>query len=248
MRKVNLVPMAGTGLRFKKAGFKKPKPLININNIPMFVHSVKNLPKCDLLIFICLRSHVKKFKIDKYIKYYFPKSKIIILKRKTEGQALTCLKAEKYLNYNDCLTIGSCDYGMKYSNKIFKSRIKSSDLVVWTFKDVASIKKNPNAYGYVKSIKNDFISKTTCKKVLSNKPWEDDAIIGTFTFKKAKTFIDKTKLLIKKKIKVNNEYYLDSLINFFINSKLTAKKFKVSKFEGWGTPFELKNYKKNKNG
>ena len=137
---------------------------------------------------------------------------------------------------------------MKYSNKIFKSRIKSSDLVVWTFKDVASIKKNPNAYGYVKSIKNDFISKTTCKKVLSNKPWEDDAIIGTFTFKKAKTFIDKTKLLIKKKIKVNNEYYLDSLINFFINSKLTAKKFKVSKFEGWGTPFELKNYKKNKNG
>ena len=34
-RNVNIMPMAGEGKRFKKAGYKTPKPLININGEPM---------------------------------------------------------------------------------------------------------------------------------------------------------------------------------------------------------------------
>ena len=82
MRKVNLIPMAGLGKRFIDKGYKTPKPLILINKKPMFVRAVKSLPKSDLLIFICLKEHVKKFKIDKVIKSFFPKSKIIISKKK----------------------------------------------------------------------------------------------------------------------------------------------------------------------
>lgn len=247
MRKVNLIPMAGTGLRFKKQGYKLPKPLIKINNTPMFVNSVRSLPNCDLLIFICLKEHILKFNIDKHIKNYFPKAKIISLVKKTKGQVSSCLKAKKYLRPNDCLTIGSCDYSMKYNKKIFKSKLINSDLIVWTFKDQESIKKNPYYYGYVKSNKFDKIINSSCKIPLSNKPWNDDVIIGTFTFKRAKDFIKYAELLIKKKIKVNNEYYIDSIINYFIGSKLLAKKFKVSKFNGWGTPFELKRFLSNKN-
>ena len=79
MRKINLIPMAGEGQRFLEEGYIMPKPLIKINGIPMFVHAAKALPKADLFIFICLKSHVIKFKIDKVIKSFFPKSKIIIL-------------------------------------------------------------------------------------------------------------------------------------------------------------------------
>ena len=247
MRKVNLITMAGLGLRFKNKGFKLPKPLIEIDNLPMFVRSVRKLPGCDLLIFICLKLHVKNFNLHKVIEKYFPKAKIVILNKKTQGQAVTCLKAQKYLKPNDLLTIASCDYGMTYNKNLLNKNLNSSDLVVWTFKDVAAIKKKPTSYGYVKTNKKYIINATSCKKTLSKKPWEDDAIIGTFTFKKAKLFIQLTKKLIKKKVRVNNEFYIDSLIAFFINSKYTAKSLRVNKYNGWGTPFELKKYKNEKN-
>ena len=96
MRKINLVPMAGEGKRFLDEGYRTPKPLIKINGIPMFVHAAKALPKADLYIFICLKRHVKTFKINQVIKSFFPKSKIIILDKVTNGQAATCLKAEKF--------------------------------------------------------------------------------------------------------------------------------------------------------
>ena len=53
-RKVNLIPIAGLGLRFKNKGYKIPKPLIPINGTPMFVSAARALPKADLYIFVCL--------------------------------------------------------------------------------------------------------------------------------------------------------------------------------------------------
>ena len=88
----------------------------------MFVRATKALPKADLYIFVCLKDHIKKYSIDKIIKNYFPKSKIISLTKKTKGQADTCLKAIRFLKENDYLTIGSCDYSMKYNMITFKKK------------------------------------------------------------------------------------------------------------------------------
>ena len=50
----------------------------------------------------------------------------------------------------------------------------------------------------MKSNKFDKIINSSCKIPLSDKPWNDDVIIGTFTFKRAKDFIKYAELLIKK--------------------------------------------------
>jgi NDP-sugar pyrophosphorylase family protein len=134
-RKVNLIPIAGLGLRFKNKGYKIPKPLIPINGTPMFVSAARALPKADLYIFVCLKNYIEKYSLDKIIKNYFPKSKIISLAKKTKGQADTCLKAVNFLKDSDRLTIGSCDYSMKYNSLDFNKKLKSSDLLIWTFKN-----------------------------------------------------------------------------------------------------------------
>jgi len=209
MRKINLIPMAGNGKRFLDGGYIIPKPLIKINGIPMFVHAAKALPKADLFIFICLKSHVINFKIDKVIKSFFSKSKIIILDKKTNGQAVTCLQAEKLLKKDDILTIGACDNGMYYSQKKIDNKIDKSDLVIWTFKSNKIVSKNPNMYGYIKTKKPDNAILVSCKKTISKFPGNDHTIIGAFSFKKAETFLKYTKVLIKKNERINKEFYLD---------------------------------------
>ena len=58
MRKVNLIPMAGNGQRFIDEGYSIPKPLIEINGLPMILRSAKSLPKADQWIFICKKDHI----------------------------------------------------------------------------------------------------------------------------------------------------------------------------------------------
>ena len=246
MRKINLIPMAGNGKRFLDGGYIIPKPLIKINGIPMFVHAAKALPKADLFIFICLKSHVINFKIDKVIKSFFSKSKIIILDKKTNGQAVTCLQAEKLLKKDDILTIGACDNGMHYSIKKFDNKINKSDLVVWTFKSSKIVSKSPNMYGYIKTKRPDNAILVSCKKTISKFPGKDHTIIGAFSFKKAETFLKYTKALIKKNERINKEFYLDSVANLCISSGLKVKVNLVKKYIGWGTPKDFMDYKKIK--
>ena len=57
-----VIPMAGKGSRFVQAGYKDPKPLIDIYGHPMIEYVVKNLtPSCEhKFIFICQKSHLEK--------------------------------------------------------------------------------------------------------------------------------------------------------------------------------------------
>ena len=52
-RIVNIMPMAGLGKRFFQSSFNLPKPLIKIQNKPMFIKAAKSMPKSNLNIFIC---------------------------------------------------------------------------------------------------------------------------------------------------------------------------------------------------
>lgn len=56
-----IVPMAGTGDRFVKKGYKDPKPLIRING-KMTIEYVCNMfdAKKDKFIFICNEEHIRQ--------------------------------------------------------------------------------------------------------------------------------------------------------------------------------------------
>ena len=118
MRRVNLIPMAGQGSRFLNAGYGIPKPLIEIDGLPMVVKAAKCLPDADHWIFICRKEHLTEFELDKVLNKYFCKTTILAVDYLTEGQVSTCLIAKDYLDADDFLTIGACDNGMEYDENI----------------------------------------------------------------------------------------------------------------------------------
>ena len=64
---IGIMPMAGEGLRFKKYGYVLPKPLIKINNTPMFLKAIKSFPKDLRWVFIS-NNTIDNYKIIKYLK------------------------------------------------------------------------------------------------------------------------------------------------------------------------------------
>ena len=55
-----LIPMAGAGSRFEKAGYTFPKPLIDVNGEPMIKIVVDNLNIDGNYIFIVQKNHIEK--------------------------------------------------------------------------------------------------------------------------------------------------------------------------------------------
>lgn len=243
MRKVNLIPLAGEGKRFIDAGYKTPKPLININRLPMIIRAARTLPDADQWIFICRENHIKDANIDELLIDNYPEAIVLSVSHLTDGQASTCLLARDYLNDDDQLTIGACDNGMLYDNNKLNQLINENDCLVWTFRNNTTVLKNPEMYGWV--IVDDLARATgiSCKKPISSYPINDHAIVGTFSFSKAKYFLECTDKMVKKNRRINNEFYLDIVLDECISSGYNVKIHEISEYICWGTPSDLEKYK-----
>ena len=62
------MPMAGKGLRLADAGFKKPKPLIEIRNKTIMEWAIRSLNVKGNFIFCTKHEHIEKFGIDLKLK------------------------------------------------------------------------------------------------------------------------------------------------------------------------------------
>ena len=242
--RINLIPLAGRGKRFADEGYKLPKPVVPVDGIPMVVAAAKSLPPADKNVFICLKEHIKRYHIDRDIKKYFPQAVIVTIDGVTEGQASTCLLAEKYVEPDAELTIGACDNGMAYAQGAYDKVINDpkTDAIAWTFRNNPNVTRHPEHWGWVTVDKKKFIKKVSVKVPISNDPIHDHAIVGCFSFKKAKYFFEYAKKMIKANRRINNEFYNDELMNVLVENGLRVKVFEIDTYIGWGTPADLKTY------
>ena len=67
-------------------------------------------------------------------------------------------------------------------------------------------------------------------------------IVGSFLFKNKKILKDLLNYVFKKKMKINNEYYIDSLVQTANNLGYRLGEVTVQNYISWGSHHELLNY------
>ncbi len=240
----NLVPMAGEGKRFKDVGYTTPKPLIPVSGKPMIIQAIKGMPPSDKWIFVCRKEHVENHKIDEILRKEIPNAQIITIDKTTEGQAATCLLAKDLIDKNEPLYIGTCDATKVWDLNKWNNLIadKSIDAVIWTFTKQFNLLINPKAWGWIDVDENNVVKNVSVKVPISENPYNDQAVIGAFWFRTGQLFIDMAEELIRRNIRINNEFYVDSIPNVMLEHGMKVVTFVVDKYIGWGIPTDLKTY------
>lgn len=246
-----LIPMAGAGQRFIDGGYKTHKPAILTidrktgKELPMVVCATKDLPDVKTdgsnLIYVDRDFHHTDG-VEDIILDYYPKAKFITINYLTEGQASTCLLAKEYINNSESLLISASDNGMVFDEKLFNQLTKECDVIVFTYRNNPAVLAKPSAYGWVDVDENNVIKNVSVKKPISDTPINNHAIVATFWFKTGKSFVDATELMIKKNDRINNEFYVDNVINHAIALGLEAKVLEIDRYIGWGTPKDYEEY------
>jgi len=240
---INLIPLAGEGSRFLQENYSSPKPLLDVNGYPMICQAASSLPLSQKNIFVALKDHNIRYDLKSKIKNYFKNCEVIEIDKTTSGQAITCSIGLKNIDDSLPLNIGACDNSMIFDSEKYSKEISdhSVDALIFTFKNHISSNKNPHMYGWVETEK-DIAKKVSVKKAISSTPKNDHVIVGAFYFRKISFFNRALDHLINEDIKVNNEFYVDSVLQVMIDMGYKVKVLEVEKYIGWGTPDDYETF------
>ena len=228
-----LIPMAGAGKRFFDAGYVFPKPLIEVDNKPMIQWVIESLNLNANYIFIIQKEHQEKFNIKSVLKILQPNCKIIELDHITEGAACTTLLAKEFINNSDPLIIANSDQYINWnsSKALYDFNSKNLDGAILTFEAI-----HPK-WSYAKCDDEGFVTEVAEKKVISK-----NATVGVYYWKHGSDYVSSAENMIKKNIRVNNEFYVCPVYNEFLKNNKKVKIHNVDKMYGLGTPEDLNNF------
>ncbi len=233
-----IIPMAGRGSRFANVGYKLPKPLIDVAGRPMIARVIENLrPQVPhRFIFLVLDEHLKKFDLASQLKSWAgPQTICVTVDQLTEGAACTVLLAQEYLSSGNDLMIANSDQLIEdnISDYVNFSRVGDLSGTIMVFED------NDPKWSFARLNEKGNVVEVAEKKLISNL-----ATVGIYYFRKGNDFIAAAKEMVRKDIRVNNEFYVCPVYNEMINlnQRITTWKIEKQTMHGIGTPEDLKIY------
>ncbi len=238
-----VIPMLGKGSKFIAAGFPEPKPLVKIRGRYMFAWALAAISFWRLerdALFLIRQDHVQKWKLDQKIrKIVGAKAKIQIFDFTPQGAAKTVLLVRDQIDNHQELVIYNADQFFNSDLNQYLSRLDPKIDGVIPFFHATHPK-----WSFLETDHQDNVLQVAEKEAISNQ-----ATVGLYYFKQGQDFIWAADQMIKKKIMINNEFYVCPVYNELIAKGKTIKAFPVKKMWSLGTPEDVEKFEKYyKNG
>ena len=238
-----LIPMCGKGLRLKNAGISIPKPLIEVDGLPMF-HKVTNSINIDgNFHYVVRQEHVTNYSIDSMIKR-LNNGTVHVATEDNEGQVQTCLLAKESIDNSEPLLIVNCDNYFVWNHEDFESLLDNPNIdgAAFTFKDP----QKRSHWCFAKVHDNNLI-----KSLVEKNPVSDIALAGGFYWRRGSDFVRCAEQVVADDIRTGNgEFYLGSVFNLAIAHGKRILNYPIEDMKSFGTPEELQhflNWVKDKN-
>jgi HAD superfamily hydrolase (TIGR01509 family) len=231
-----LIPMAGAGSRFEQAGYTFPKPLIEVKGKPMIQVVVENLNIKANFIYVVQKEHRKKYNLDTLLNLITPNCKIVEVSELTEGAACTALLAKKYINSDNPLFFANSDQFVEWDSNEFLYKMNETN----ADGGIVSFRSTHPKWSFAKTDKQGLVTEVAEKNPISN-----IATVGYYYWKHGSDFVKYAEDMIKKDIRINNEFYVCPVFNQAIKDGKEIRTFDIPKMWGLGTPEDLNYFLEN---
>jgi len=232
-----LIPAAGLGSRFSLAGWKKPKPFIDLNGQPMFSHVVQNVSLPDARTTILLRNDHSALLENKTSVSETDSLTFVTIPELTEGTAITVLSQHQNINNCDPLLVANSDQIVDfdvehYVNDCLDRGLDGSILV---FRELS---RDPK-WSYAKLGTDGLVT-----EVAEKKPISDLATVGIYLFSRGKDFVSSCIDMVVANERVNGEFYTCPVYNYMIAAGMKIGVYEIQReqMHGLGTPDDLQAY------
>lgn len=201
-----VIPMAGKGSRFSQAGYKLPKPLIDVNGKHMIEVVINNLKveEDHRFIFVCTQEHVTAHNLEEIFSKACNNFEIVIATQ-TSGAAIAVLDAREFIDNDQPLMIANSDQWIEHDINLYLKDMKQRELAG----SMLTMKADDPKWSYAKLDENNLVTEVVEKKVIS-----DEATVGIYNFSQGALFCQYADYMIERDIRHNGEFYVAPVYTF----------------------------------
>jgi dTDP-glucose pyrophosphorylase len=231
-----VLPIAGRGSRFVKAGFQLPKPLIPVHGVPMIRVVVDNLSPRSACryVFLALQEHIDAHRIDERLRGIVPGCEVVPVRAVTEGAACTVLLAREFIDNDEPMMIANSDQFVDadINDYLAVMAAKGMDGMIMTFWS-----DHPK-WSYCRMDADGWVTEVVEKQVVSN-----EATVGIYNFRRGRDFVWAAERMIARNLRVNNEFYVAPTYNELIGGGARVGVYNIGReyeqMHGLGIPEDL---------
>lgn len=221
--------MAGLGSRFAQMGYDKPKPLIDVNGVPMIKAVVDSLGLDGNYIFVVQKQHSLQYHLPDLLDEIAPGCAVVEIDGNTEGATITTLAAKDLINNDTPLLIANSDQVIVWDSSVVSSILPYNDFIAlflateskWSFSEITD--------GWI-------------TRVAEKDPISSFANVGIYGWSKGSDYVKYAEQMVSKNIRTNNEFYVAPVYNEAIADGKKILGYFVDKMHGIGTPEDLQLY------
>ncbi len=238
-----IVPMCGTGERFKQAGYELPKPLIEVDGMPVIEHIVNLFPGEKKFTFVCNRDHLKTTDMRNILERICPTGEIVAADPHKLGPVHSVVQVFEDIDDMEEVIVNYCDFSSYWSYEDFlkDTHERKADGCVICYRGFHPHMLGTDNYAFVKET-DRWLEAIQEKKPFTENRMDEYASNGTYYFARGSLVKRYFMALMEAEERVNNEYYVSMVYNRMAQDGLKISVYEIEHMLQWGTPKDLKEY------
>jgi NDP-sugar pyrophosphorylase family protein len=228
-----VIPMAGLGSRFATANYALPKPLIDVNGVPMIVRAIDSLAIKGQYHFL-VRTSEHSDAIVAAVQAICPDANFCFIDYVTEGAAQSVLLFKEEINNDDELIVANCDQIMAWDADAVLQEMRQYDGAVVTI-----VSSDPK-HSYVATSSHNYAERFAEKQVISNM-----ALTGIHYWRHGRDYVASAESMIDADDRAaNGEFYVAPTYNYLIKQgqRIGVCPIADNEIHFVGTPTDLETY------
>ena len=238
-----VIPMAGMGDRFIRAGYKDPKPLIMVNGKRIIEYILEMFSDNDEIFFICNDFHLQNTDMESILRSLRPQSEIISIAPHKKGPIHTVLLAGDFLTDDDEVMICYCDNPYLWNHQDFLDHIRINNLegCILTHSGFHPHTLSSTKMAFLK-VDNELLLQIKEKECYTDDPMSEHASTGAYYFRRGSYIKKYFPQMIDRNIHYNGEYYVTLSYNLLVEDGLRVGFYDTDYVTVFGTPDEVENF------
>ncbi len=238
-----VVPMAGTGARYRRAGHLQPKPLIDVDGLPMIERVVAMFPGQERFLFIVNRDHARSSPLLSVLARVAPQALVRIIEPHSDGPIETLLRAEADIPDEEAVVVNYCDFGATWSYADFLSWWKQGGFAaaMTAYRGFHPHSLGPTLYAYMQN-EGERVTAIKEKGHFTNDRMSELASSGLYAFSSGALLKRAAHDLVAAATRVNGEFYVSTAVGSLIDAGMSVGVMELAHFFQWGTPEDLADY------
>lgn len=238
-----IIPMSGMGNRFVQAGYSRPKPLIEMDGMPIIEHVVNLFPGEHKFSFICNSKHLAETDMREVLERIAPDGNIYEIPPHKLGPVYAVMQIAKTIADDEEVIVNYCDFGTywDYENFLDHTRSRKADGAVVSYKGFHPHMQGSTNYAFMRDDKQ-WMLEIKEKEPFTNNRMEEYASNGTYYFRTGGIMKKYFQELLDSKNDLNGEYYVSMVYNYLVANELSVSIYDIQHMLQWGTPQDVEEY------